>query len=277
MTETNQKSDRIKNIIELRLSKYFKPEQLDPLTEPELDILADYFSNQQYRQMKNAPAEFIKGLVSRHVKTVERQRLSNIPEEELESSLEYYKTIADEVEEVICQKCNKTIAIEIKHSKYDSVQYFGNPNLHWQGRFIIAVGNRLHGYRRRHDDVMGYRCGNFIENPDYIKEMADWEKECKNIEAKNEKLKKGETAQPLPAQPDHKHHLPKQLPCGNESTMSEPELAAIPEDHLEQRVVTQADIQRVKQHINKTNYQKPVKKVKDGYVLDGKFKLRKVK
>src|SRR5690606_4596989 len=129
MTETNEKSKRIQDIITNRLSQYFSPEQLDPLTEPEIDILNDYFSNAQYRQLKNAPAEFIRGLVERHVKTVERQRLSTIPEEELESSLEYYKSISEEVEVVQCNKCHTDIAIEIKHKTLDATQYYNNPNL----------------------------------------------------------------------------------------------------------------------------------------------------
>ena len=101
MTETNQKrSTRIQAIIDSKLSSYFSNDQLKNLSDAELDILNDYFSNNQLRELRNAPEQIIKGLVSRHVKIVERQRFTNIPVDELPQMLEYYKDIAEEVEEV---------------------------------------------------------------------------------------------------------------------------------------------------------------------------------
>lgn len=282
MTETNQtRSPRVQAIIDSKLSSYFSNEQLQNLSDAEVDILNDYFSNNQLRELKNAPEQIIKSLVSRHVKTVERQRLTNIPVDELPQMLEYYKDIADEVEEVVCTNCKNTIAVEIKHSQYDSTQYFNNPNLHWQGRFVVAVGNFLHGYRKRHDDVMGYRCGAFIENPEYKPAMEKYLKDLKKYEDQVAKYQEAE-AKGKPIKEAPKLRQPKlptvqpEIPCHNESTMSPVEIEAVPDEHLAQSVITQADIQKIKQHINKVNWKKPVKKVKDGYLLDDKFLLRKV-
>lgn len=278
MTETNQtRSPRVQEIIDSKLSNYFKPMQLQDLTDAEIDILNDYFSNQQLRELKNAPIQVIQSLVSRHVRTVERQRLTNIPEDEVPQMLEYYKETAEEVEEVICTKCENTIAIEVKHKEHDSTRYFNNPNLHWQGRFVVAVGSKLFGYRRRHDDVMGYRCGAFIENPEYTKALKQFEKDHAKWEKFVEKQQKNPklAGEPLPTEPVMPN-IPPEIPCGNESTMSQPELEAVSEAHLQQSVITQSDIQKIKQYIDRTDYKKPVKKVKDGYLLDDKFLLKKV-
>lgn len=309
MTETNQRSDRAQGIIDSRLSQYFSDAQLSPLTDAEIEILSEYFSNQQYKELKNAPAEIIKSLTARHVKGVERQRLTNIPEDDLQSMLAYYSEVADEVEEVVCNNCKNVIAIEIKHPAYDSTKYFNNPNLHWQGRFVIAVGNRLQGYRKRHDDVMGYRCGCLIENPEYIaakatfeKDHAAYEEAVRDYQAEYAifapKLKKynkkfdgvekhskeyNKLMNNLPSPPERPPLEPVMPPinrfiaCGNESVMAPIEIEAVPPEHLEQSVITESDIQKIKQRINETDYKKPVKKVKTGYELDGKFTLRKVK
>ena len=272
MTETIKRSTRVQKIIDEKLSKYFSEDLLSTLSDAEVDVLSEYFSNYQLRELKNATPEIIKGLVSRHVKLVERQRLTNIPVDEYDQMIDYYKSLGGEVEEVVCKKCENVIAVEIKHPEYQSTQYFHNPNLHWQGRFVIAVGNRLFGYRNRHDEMMGYRCGSFMENPDFKVAMEQHEKDVEQFKKDTKNLKEGQPAPNEPIPP----RVNEFIPCGNESTMSEPELEAISDEHLKQSVVTQSDIQKVKQYINKTDYKKPVKKVKDGYLLDDKFLLRKV-
>lgn len=278
MTETKQqRSTRVQAVIDTRLSKYLSEEQLAPLSDPEIDILSEYFSNQQMKELRNAPSEVLQGLVSRHVKSVERQRLTNIPEDELDDMLAYYEEIAAEIEIVHCTRCDNDIAVEIKHSEYASTNYFNNPNLHWQDRFIVSIGNLLHGYRKRHDDVMGYRCGGMMENPEYKPAMQQYEKDLKKYQTALKKAAKEGTS--MPAGPVHPEStgMTQIIPCGNESMMSEPELEAVSQSHLEQSVITESDIQKIKRHINQTNYKKPVKKVKDGYLLDDKFLLRKVK
>jgi hypothetical protein len=305
---TAHKNDRAQKLIDNRLSDYFNADQLAPLTSDEIEILSEYFSNQQYKELKLAPATVLKSLVARHTKTVERQRLINVPVDEVSEMLEYYKEIADEVEVVNCTKCGNDIAIEIKHPEYKSDQYFHNPNQHWQGRFVIGIGNRLLGYRKRHDDVMGYRCGCGIPNPEYKAAVEQYEKDLKAYqvaktdwdiaveehrekhkawkkiyqkEVKSKKRDHGDItgAPDYPVEPVKPvmPNIPEFTPCANETTMSKAELEAIPDDHLEQSVISQADILKVKQYINETGYKKPVKKVKSGYLLDDKFLLRKVK
>lgn len=318
MDETPQKrTDRAQAVIDNHLANYFTEEQLAPLTNDEVDILSEYFSNQQLKELKSAPSQMLQQLVSRHVKSVERQRLTNIPLDEYDEMIAYYKEHADEIEEVVCNRCNNVIAVEIKHSEYKSDKYFNNPNLHWQGRFVIAVGNRLLGYRKRLDDVMGYRCGCYMDNPDfesakqdYQKQVAAYQERLDNWTSEHEKhaedlndwekkygtgrdrraddpdspflpVKKGAPSKPvwtggskpeMPLAPQ----IPMRIPCGNESTMAPVELEVIDDEHIAQSVVSQADVMKVKQHISETDYEKPVEKVKNGYLLDDKFLLRKV-
>lgn len=278
MTETKHKrSKRVQAAIDSRLSKYLSEEQLAPLTDSEVDILGDYFSNQQMKELRNAPAQVLQGLVARHVKSVERQRLTNIPEDELDDMLAYYEDVAEEIEIVHCTRCKNDIAVEIKHAEHASTNYFNNPNLHWQDRFIVSIGNLLQGYRKRHDDVMGYRCGGFMENPDYTLAVKQYDKDLKKYNTEVKKAEKAKTNMPTPPVTPEQAGIFAMIPCENESMMAEPELEAVSDEHLQQSVITESDIQKIKRLINKTNYKKPVKKVKDGYLLDDKFMLRKVK
>lgn len=257
MKETNED-------IKKRMSRYLSEEQISELSNTELRALNEYLSNQQLRKLADGSVKAIKRIVAKYLKSVERQRLSIIPTDEVEEMLEYYDDIAEEIEKVVCENCETLIAIEIKHKTLKSTEYFNNPNIHWDDRFVIGVGNNLHGYRKRLDDVMGYRCGGSLKNPEYDEIMKKHERE----------VNKAKRAKKTPPKMPRVQEI---ISCGFQNVMSEPELEAIPEEHLKQSIISSSDIIKVKDRINKTNWKKPVEEVKDGFMIEKKFKLRKVK
>lgn len=291
-----------------------KLESLDPI---EIAVLKEYYSNSDLKSMRSLEVKTIQKRLRKNVKSIERQRLVSVPEDELEKLMDYYKQISDEVEEVVCQNCSTLIALEIKHKQYDSNEYFKSEHRHWNGRFIIAVGNNLFGFRKRLDNVMGYRCGGSLENPEYTKLLkayrklkrqqenreSDWDIEQIKFSKVAEKwglkygaktiIKEDGTLEDIPEDPKAppkpkfkggNRPIPfkppveaKIIPCDYENTMSKVEMDNISKDHLKKSIITNDDIIKVKKAISEKGIEKPVKKVTEGFSIDNKFTLRKVK
>jgi|JI10StandDraft_1071094.scaffolds.fasta_scaffold30921_3 hypothetical protein len=241
------RTENTQKIIDDRLSQYLSSEVIAELSNDEIEIANDSLSNLQLRQLAGAAASVIKNMVKQWTVQVERRKLTQIQPDELDEMMAWYMENCSEIEEVIDPETNEVIALEVKHKEYDSRVYFRKANYHWDGRFIIAIGSRLLGFRTRLDDVMGYQSGSMKKNP-----------ERASI------LKKDKSAD-----------VPEFIRSETDSRAAQPELDVIPEDHLWSSLTTN-DIIKVKAHMNETNYEKPVTKIKGGYQVD-KFILRKVK
>jgi aspartate carbamoyltransferase regulatory subunit len=256
------RTPKIQKIIDDRLSNFLSPDVIKELNSDEIEVANDALSNLQLRQLAGAAPSVIKNMVRQWIVSVERRKLTQIQPDELEGLMAWYEENCSEIEEVVDPATNEVIALELKHNTLDSRVYFRKPNYHWDGRFIVTIGDRLLGFRSRIDDVMGYQSGSKMPNPEKAQIMKDHKAEV----AAAKKAK-----EPVPTEPE----VPDMVRSETDSRASQPELDIIPEDHLWSSLTTN-DIIKVKAHMNETNYEKPVKKIKDGYQVDG-FILRKVK
>lgn len=167
--ETKNRSKAAQSIIKNKLGKYFSEEQLSYLDDLGVETLSEYFSNAELRQLSEASPAVIKGMVDRHESGEVKRRLTHIEEEELEELMDWYKAECTEIEEVICPNHNEVIALELKHKTMKN-----SDKIHWDGRYIVAIGNRLAATRNRLDGVVGYQCNIPYQNPDFVDAMSKY-------------------------------------------------------------------------------------------------------
>lgn len=117
-------------------------------------------------------------------------RLSQIQPEDYETLLPWYKSVAKSIQEIHCgesdNKLDTLIAIEVEMNEMNG-QPMINPH-HHEGKFVVAVGNRLLSYRPRLDGAMGYQA--FGMGTDDQPEIVDslWSQLENNIVPKREKF-----------------------------------------------------------------------------------------
>lgn len=281
-TKTRNKVSQ--KIIKDRLSKYLSEEQLSELDDLGIEILNDYFSNFELKEMVGSDASLVARHVQRHIAAEEQRRLSHIQPEEVEELMDWYMENCDEIEEVYDPQAEQVIALEVKHKTLKQ-----NEAIHWDGRFTIAIGDRLFSTRSRLDKVMGYQSGLAVENPEYVEQKAAYDKAHEEAVAKHEAAVAEQQAHNDEANEDGSRKKAKELPefvdaplptaspllMPLDTRWSKPEEDVIPEEHV-MSSITSSDIMNVKSHMNATGYEKPVQKVKDGYKVE-QFILRKVK
>lgn len=79
----------------------------------------------------------------------------NSVQQEAEFILNYYKTHYDFVQTVHCEGCGALLCLWV----LELGQVKQNTHVHPQGLRRIEMGNDLKSTRKRHDGVVGYRCG----------------------------------------------------------------------------------------------------------------------
>lgn len=165
--KTNDRSKEAQGIIKSRLSNYFTEEQLSYLDDLGIEILNDYFSNHELRDLQSAQPAVIKGYVDRNQSNEVKRRLTHIGEDELGELMGWYKENCSEIEEVYDPQAQAVIALEVKHKTLKN-----SPKVHWDGRFIVAIGDRLASTRTRLDGVVGYQSALQVEDPDFVKKWS---------------------------------------------------------------------------------------------------------
>lgn len=324
--KTSDRSKEAQNLIKDRLGSYFSEKQLDMLDDLGIEILNDYFSNNELRDLQEAPAAVLKGFVDRNQSHEVKRRLTQIKEDELDDLMSWYEENCSEIELVIDPATDEPIALEVKHNTMKN-----STSVHWDGRFIVAIGDRLAATRTRLDGVVGYQSAMQVQDPAFVDAYSKFyderEKKLKVYQGKVEKSKAAHQKKvdaalaqfekdikeydrimalfnqgPKPINPkpipDSKPKKPvykepeyvalsdeeweeperpevEQFLPPTDTRWSEVETEVIPEEHI-MSSITNSDIVNVKRHIESTGYKKPVRKVKDGYKVDG-FILRKVK
>lgn len=222
------------------LSDHFSDEIIKTLDPGQRELLERYFSPYELDQLGRAGAPAVLRRVAIFEHEILAKRLSFIHREEYLELIDWYKQNCSEIDELYCGKCGNLLGIEVKHLKYDANEFF-KMRRHPEGKFVVAIGPSLLASRYRMDGVMGYQCGALIDNPEYSK--------------KNNKV-------------------PQKIRCFNDTRWSDPELAAVPEEHVLTQV-TQEDMHNVQREIARRGYRPDVKKTAKGKRIES-FELRKV-
>lgn len=165
--KTSERSTIAQQIIKDRLGSYFSEEQLSYLDDLGIEILSDYFSNRELRDLQDAQPAVIKGFVDRNQGDEVRRRLTHITVEELKTLRSWYKDNCLEVEEVVDPQSEEVIALEVKHKTLKN-----STKVHWDGRFIVAVGDRLAATRTRLDGVVGYQSAMLVQDPEFVEKWS---------------------------------------------------------------------------------------------------------
>lgn len=188
--ETKDRSKQAQQIITDRLSQYFTEEQLSYLDDMSIEVLNDYFSNAELRDLKEATPAVLKAFIDRNNGNEVKRRLTHITEDEYESGelMDWYKDNCTDIEEVVDTLTGAVIALEVKHKTLKN-----STKVHWDGRFIIAIGDRLASTRTRLDGVVGYQSALQVENPEFVdawsKFYAEREKKLAAYRKKVDKAK----------------------------------------------------------------------------------------
>lgn len=167
--ETKDRSKQSQKIITDRLSQYFTEEQLSYLDDMSIEVLNDYFSNAELRDLKEASPAVLKAFIDRNNGNEVKRRLTHITEDEYESGelLDWYKDNCTDIEEVVDTLTGAVIALEVKHKTLKN-----STKVHWDGRFIVAIGDRLASTRTRLDGVIGYQSALQVENPEFVEKWS---------------------------------------------------------------------------------------------------------
>ena len=188
--ETKDRSKQSQKIITDRLSQYFTEEQLSYLDDMSIEVLNDYFSNAELRDLKEATPAVLKAFIDRNNGNEVKRRLTHITEDEYESGelLDWYKDNCTDIEEVVDTLTGAVIALEVKHKTLKN-----STKVHWDGRFIVAIGDRLAATRTRLDGVIGYQSALQVENPEFVeawsKFYAEREKKLAAYRKRSDKAK----------------------------------------------------------------------------------------
>lgn len=145
--------------------------------------------------------------------------------------LDFYKHNFAVVEVVSCSKCGALLAFEC--SGGDGMGLAPNE----LGKYVIPVGDALLSSRVRLDEaptgerMMGYQCGNVIDNPNYEAEVAAMEKAAADYEKQFKKdtaaAKKAGTDLP-PYLPPLTASVPLKIECGNDTRIAAVERGQVP-------------------------------------------------
>lgn len=190
--ETKDRSKQAQKIITDRLSQYFTEEQLSYLDDMSIEVLNDYFSNAELRDLKEATPAVLKAFIDRNNGNEVKRRLTHITEDEYESGelLDWYKDNCTDIEEVVDTLTGAVIALEVKHKTLKN-----STKVHWDGRFIVAIGDRLASTRTRLDGVIGYQSALQVQNPEFVEQWsAFYEEREKKLAAYRKKVDKAKTA-----------------------------------------------------------------------------------
>jgi len=189
--ETKDRSKQAQQIITDRLSQYFTEEQLSYLDDMSIEVLNDYFSNAELRDLKEATPAVLKAFIDRNNGNEVKRRLTHITEDEYESGdlLDWYKDNCTDIEEVVDTITGAVIALEVKHKTLKN-----STKVHWDGRFIIAIGDRLASTRTRLDGVIGYQSALQVQNPEFVEQWsAFYEEREKKLAAYRKRVDKAKS------------------------------------------------------------------------------------
>jgi len=269
------------------LKDYFSADQLKGLDEAEKTVLYEEFSNSQLKVLASQEMGTIHTQLKRYLTAENHRRLSQIQPEEYELLKPWYLETCHTVDEIICSKCGVLLGLEV-----DTIDDEMNP-YHHEGKFVVAVGNKLMSYRPRLDGVMGYQCGNIIETKyksawdKYGEDFAQFQKDEARAKEQHEdailkynnlsEKKREKTEQPVyegPVTPEKPEGEPYEE-CTNDTRWAQIEIDNVPQDHV-MTSITKEDRIKVKQEMNATNYAPDVKTTKRGKKVES-FELRKVK
>jgi len=154
------------------LAEYFSEDILKQLDEAEKNVLYDEFSNSELRLLSGQELDVVRGHAAKHLEAEFSRRFNAIKEDEYPLLKEWYLSVSNSVHEIICSKCGALLGIEID-TKDDSI----NPN-HIEGKFVVAIGDKMFSYRPRLDGVMGYQCANVVDVTEDVKNEALAEREA---------------------------------------------------------------------------------------------------
>lgn len=206
--ETKDRSKEAQKLINDKLSKYFDEKQLSYLDDLGIEILADYFSNRELRDLQDATPQILKGFVDRNQKNEVKRRLTQISEHELETIMPWYEENCSEIEEVYDPLAEVVIALEVKHKDMKN-----SPLVHWDGRFIVAIGDRLASTRTRLDGVVGYQSAVQAQDPSFVDTWSKFyderDKKLKAYRARVEKTKVAHAKKVEKAQAAHQKAVDK--------------------------------------------------------------------
>lgn len=172
--------------------------------------------------------------------------------------LEFYKQHFAVVELVSCSNCGAALAFEC--SGGDGMGLAPNE----LGKYIIPIGNALQSSRVRLDEaptgerMMGYQCGNIIDNPNYEtqvaeqqKAIADYDKQFKKDQAANKK--KGIEMEYLPPK---FAPVPEKIECGNDTRIADIERGHVPVGKM-QMTLSPFEKHQIRQKISEDKSYKP--------------------
>lgn len=255
-----------------RLGSFFSSEQLSELDNSQKEVLNEEFANSELRVLSSQDMKTIHARLGVHLQAENHRRLNQIQPEEYEFLKDWYVENSHTVSELYCSKCDALLAVEV-----DTIDDNMNPS-HHEGKFIVPIGDKLMAYRPRLDGVMGFQCGNIVENQEakYDWEQFDtdqkaYDKELKHWDSLTEKTRAKREAPVAPTPPEE----PRNVECGNNTLWAQIELNNVPDSHI-MTSVTKDDRIKVKQEMNATDYAPDVKETKTGKSIET-FELRKVK
>lgn len=153
------------------------------LDEAEKTVLYEDFSNTDVRMLGAEGLEVIRRRVAVNLKSEFTRRLSQIQPEEYEVLKPWYLENCKTVEELYCTKCGALLGLEV-----DTIDDNMNES-HHEGKFVIAIGDKLMSYRPRLDGVMGYLCGNVTKLPAETRDKVISEHKTKREKRRAELVK----------------------------------------------------------------------------------------
>jgi hypothetical protein len=270
------------------LKEFFAADVLKQLDEAEKTVLYEEFANSQLRLLASQPTDTIHKRLSVYLQEELKRRLSQIQPEEYEVLKPWYLENCHTVSEIYCSKCGVLLGLEV-----DTIDDAINP-YHHEGKFIVAIGDLLMAYRPRLDGVMGFQCGNIIENEEAAKEWDKFDAELKKVSAEfdkelaqykkdldkwNKLSSKKQMETPIPTEPEPRAltqpEQPRRIECGNYTLWSQIELDNIPEAHV-MTSLSKEDRIKVKQEMDASGYAPETTENKHGRTVES-FELRKVK
>lgn len=202
--ETKDRSKQAQKIITDRLSQYFTEEQLSYLDDMSIEVLNDYFSNAELRDLKEATPAVLKAFIDRNNGNEVKRRLTHITEDEYESGelLDWYKENCTDIEEVVDTLTGAVIALEVKHKTLKN-----STKVHWDGRFIVAIGDRLASTRTRLDGVVGYQSAMQVQDPAFVTSWSKfYDDREKKLETYRNKVQKAKAAHAKKVEAAHKDY-----------------------------------------------------------------------
>jgi len=259
-----------------RLEQFLGKDKLSKLTASEQITLSEYFSTNELRQLATMDVAAIQERLQRIRTQEEVRKLREVQREELPELMTFYEEVSEEISEIYCSKCGVLLALELKHKQFDANHFFRN-YVHPEGKFTVAVGPELLAYRARTDEVMGYECGNILDNPEYAPAISTWEKDRSKrlTKLKKDKSVPSEDYDIILDREFPKPNVPEKIRCLNDTRWSEPELKIIPKEHI-LTSLTREDVVKTKQYMSDMDYKPNVRNTTKGKKIES-FEARRIK